>query len=93
MPEKGFSQIEKKNNIFINVFCYENKRTFLIYVSDQKFETSMDFLLKFIKTSHITCISKILTDLSFTKQRIKTKNTLAKVVYCVLVVKMCWQKN
>ena len=37
------------------------------------------------------CTSKILTDLCFTKQRIKTKNTFAKVVYSVLVVKMCWQ--
>ena len=33
-------------------------------------------------------ISKILTDLCFTKQRIKTKNNFAKVVYSVLVVKM-----
>ena len=47
--------------------------------------------MQFIKTSHVTCISKILTDLCFTKQRIKTKNTFAKVVYRVLVVKMCWQ--
>ena len=31
----------------------------------------------------------ISTDLCFTKQRIKTKNTFAKVVYSVLVVKMC----
>ena len=43
------------------------------------------------KTSHITCISKNLTDLCFTKQRIKAKNTFAKVVYSVLVVKMCSQ--
>ena len=42
--EKGFSKIEKKNNICINVFCYENKLTFPIYVSDQKFENSMDLL-------------------------------------------------
>ena len=45
MREKGFSKIEKKNNICINVFCYENKLTFPIYVSDQKFENSMDLLL------------------------------------------------
>ena len=32
-----------------------------------------------MKTSHILCISKILTYLCFTKQRIKTKNTFAKV--------------
>ena len=34
-----------KNNICINVFCYENKLTFPIYISDQKFENSMDLLL------------------------------------------------
>ena len=34
VPEKRFSKIEKKNNICINGFCYENKLTFPIYVSD-----------------------------------------------------------
>ena len=43
--EKDFSQIEKKNNICINVFCYGNKLVFQIYVLDQKFENSMDLLL------------------------------------------------
>ena len=43
--EKGFNKIEKKKSICINVFCYENKMTFPIYVSDQKFENSIDFLL------------------------------------------------
>ena len=32
-----------------------------------------------MKTSHIMCISTILTDLCLTKQRIKTKNTFARV--------------
>ena len=45
LQEKDFSKIEKKNNICINMFCYENKLTFPIYVSDQKFENSMDLLL------------------------------------------------
>ena len=44
-----------------------------------------------MKTSHTTCIWKILTDLCFTKQKIKIKTTFAKVVYSVLVVKMCWE--
>ena len=35
--------------------------------------------------------SKSLTDLCFKKQKIKTKNTFAKVVYSVLAVKMCWR--
>ena len=45
MPEKDFSKIGKKNNICINVFYYENKLTFPIYVSDETFENSMDLLL------------------------------------------------
>ena len=44
-----------------------------------------------MKTSHIKYISKISTGLCFSKQRIKTKNTFARVVYSVLVVKICWQ--
>ena len=43
--EKGFTKIETKNNICINVYCYENKLTFSIYVLDQKFENLMDLLL------------------------------------------------
>ena len=48
---KDFSKIEVKNNICINVFGHENrfgyekKLIFPIYVSDQKFEDSMDLLL------------------------------------------------
>ena len=44
-----------------------------------------------MKTSHITCTTKILADLCFTKQKIKTKNTFAKVVNSALVVNMCRQ--
>ena len=43
--EKDFSKIEKKNNICINVFGYENELVFPIYVLDQKFEDSMDLLV------------------------------------------------
>ena len=42
--EKDFKKIDKKNIICVNVFCYENKPTFPIHVSDQKFENSMDLL-------------------------------------------------
>ena len=45
VQEKDFSKIEVKNNICINVFGYENGLVFPIYVSDQKFEDSMDLLL------------------------------------------------
>ena len=45
VEEKGFQKIEVQNNICINVFGYENELNFPIYVSDQKFENSMDLLL------------------------------------------------
>ena len=45
VQDKDFYKIEVKNNICINVFGYENELVFPIYVSDQKFEDSMDLLL------------------------------------------------
>ena len=45
MQEKDFSQTEMKNYICINVFSYEDELVFPVYVSDQKFEASIDFLL------------------------------------------------
>ena len=41
-----------------------------------------------IMINHIMCTLKILTDLCFTKQKIKIKNGFVRVVYSVLVVKM-----
>ena len=45
VQEKDFNKIEVKSNICINVFGYENGLVFPIYVSDQKFEDSIDLLL------------------------------------------------
>ena len=45
MQEKDFNKIEVKNNISINVFRYEDKLVFPIYILNQKFEDSMDLLL------------------------------------------------
>ena len=86
MQEKDFSKIEVKNNICINVSGCENELLFPIYASDQKFEDSMDLLLLIDDDKHIMYTSKIFTDLFFIKQKIKTQNTFAKVVYSVLVV-------
>ena len=70
------------------MFGYENGLVFPIYVSDQKFEDSIDLLLLIDDDKpHYVCTSKILTDLYFTKQKIKMKNGFARVVYNVLVVK------
>ena len=45
VQEKDFNKIGTKNNICINVYCYENKFIFPIYVSDQKCRGLMVFLL------------------------------------------------
>ena len=45
VQEKNFNKIEVKNNICINVFGYENRLVFPIYISDQKFKDSMGLLL------------------------------------------------
>ena len=45
LQEKDFNKIEVKNNICINVFFYQNELVFPVYVSDQEFEDSMDWLL------------------------------------------------
>ena len=42
---KHYNQIEKQNNININVFGYENKQPFSIYVSKETFDDVMDQLL------------------------------------------------
>ena len=42
--------------------------------------------------NHIMCASKILTDL-FHKTKNKYKNGFVKVVYSVLVIKICWKKH
>ena len=57
----------------INVLDYENWLVFPIYVSIQKFQDSIDFLLLNHKINHIMCASKILTDLCFAKQNKKKK--------------------
>ena len=45
VQDKRFNKIEIKNNICINVYGYDNRLVFPVYISDQKFEDSMDLLL------------------------------------------------
>ena len=45
VQEKYFSKTEVKNDICINVFGYENRLVFPIYIFEQKFEDYMDLLL------------------------------------------------
>ena len=60
---------------------------FMFHIKNLKTQWICCFELMMI--NHIMCTLKILTDLYFTKQKIKTKNGFVEVVYNVLVVKMC----
>ena len=44
VSKEDFYKIETKNNVCINVFCYENRLNFPVHISNQKFESSMDLL-------------------------------------------------
>ena len=67
-----------QNKICINVFCYENKVVYPIYLSDQKFNDSMNLLLipdKF--KSHHVCI-KDFDRCMFNKTKYKRKKYFCK---------------
>ena len=85
MSKNDFSKIEMKDKSCINVFCYENKLTFPIYISNQKFENSVDLLLIIDENKSHYVYIKDFGKFMFHKTK---KNTFAKVVYSVLVVKM-----
>ena len=45
VQEKYLKKVEVQNNICINVFGYENKFVFPVYISNQTFKSSIDLLL------------------------------------------------
>ena len=45
VQEKNFKKVELQNNICVNVFSYENKLVFSVYISNQTFKSSIDLLL------------------------------------------------
>ena len=93
MREKDFEKIEKKNNICINVFCYENKLVFPIYFSDQDFENLINLLLVTDGNISYYVYIKDFDRFMFPKTKNKTKNTFAKIIYSVLVVKNVLKKH
>ena len=42
VSKKDYCKIEPKNNICINLFCYENNLVYSVDVSNKKFENYMD---------------------------------------------------
>ena len=92
VEEKDLKKIEVQNNICINVLCYENEMVFPIYVSDKKFESSIDLLLLINDDkSHYVYIKDFNTFMFHKKKKKEIKNGFVKVVYNALVVTMFWQ--
>ena len=93
VKEKDFNKIEVKNNICSNVFGYEYGLFFPIYLSDPKFEGSMDLLLLINDDkSHYVHIKDFIRFLFHKTKNLKNKNknkSFVKVVYSVFVMKVC----
>ena len=81
MSKTDFNKIEGKNKIYIKIFCYKNKLTDPVHISDQKFKNSMDLLIisDTIK-SHYMYI-KNLNKFMFNKTKSKNKKYFCK--YCL----------
>ena len=45
--QKILTKLKQKTTFAFNAFCYENKLIFPIYISEQRFENAMEFLLLF----------------------------------------------
>ena len=45
VSQKQYNKIEKQNDININVFVYEEKQPYTIYISKEKFKDQMNLLL------------------------------------------------
>ena len=70
------------------MFGCGNVLVFPIYVSDQKFENSIDLLLLIDNDKSHYVYIKILNTIMFHKTKNKNKNSFVKVVYNALVLKM-----
>ena len=82
VQEKRFSNIEKKKkNICIKLFCYENKLTFPIYVSDQKFQNWMNFLLVIDEKKSDYLYIKDFNRFMFDKTNNKNKKVLLRKLF------------
>ena len=87
VKESDFNKIEVQNNNCINLFGYENKLVFPIYVSNKKYKNSIDLLLLIRDNKSHYVYIKDFNRFMFHKTKNKNKNGFVEVVYNVLVVK------
>ena len=73
---KDFGEIEKKNNVCINVFCYEKNLTCPVHILDQEFEVFMDLLMTKNENQSNCVYIKDFHELCAIRQGVKIKNSL-----------------
>ena len=73
-----FGKIEKKNNICINVFCYENNLVYPVHISD---ENCMDLLMITDENKSHYVYIKVLN--IFMCNKTKNKNKKHFCTYCL----------
>ena len=78
VSKKDYSKIEVQNKIFINVFCYENKIAYPVYLPDQKFNDSFDLLLISDKIKSHYVYIKDFNRFMFNKTKYKGKKYFCK---------------
>ena len=71
------------------MFGYGNKLVFPVYISDQTCESLIDLLLLINDDQSHYLYIKNFNTFMFHKTKMKIKSGSVKVVYSVLVVKMC----
>ena len=78
---KQYNKIEKQNEININVFGYENKQPYPIFVSKEKYKNQINLLLiTENENKHYVLIKNISTVLRLTKQSMSIGNTPVYIV-------------
>ena len=89
VSKRDYCKISVMNGININVFCYENKVVFPVYLSDRCYNNVLGLLLISNGfTNHYVYI-KDFNRLMYNKTGNKNKKYFVNVVYSVLVVKKC----
>ena len=81
VSKKDNKKIERKNNICINAFCYENDLVYPVHISKQKFEDCMDLLLINNENKAHFVYIKDFNRFMFNKTKCKNKKHFCK--YCL----------
>ena len=81
ISKNNYCKIEQQNNICINVFCYENRIIYPLYISGKKFSGCIDLLLICEENKSHYVYIKDFNRLMFNKTNNKNKKDFCR--YCL----------